>query len=789
MNIGKRSVFAVVLGASEYPNFLSLQSSGGEAFKASAIRFMNCLSQLFGENWLSNSRQFLNLFDSSGNQDQQIQEMSRFLKNANADNHHLIIYYVGHGGFIDHDEYFLALRNTREHYERTSSLVIKALADVVELDFPKGNVYLVLDCCFAGAAVQSFQSGMLSRNLSGANERTFPRAGTAILCASSRDQVALSQGSGYLTQFSECFTDVLEEGIEDEGAYLSLRQISEEVRSQARKFGYRRIDPDLHSPRQKGTDAADHQFIPNLAYKTTSNSRAIYLGTKSARLSREDTQKVSTPVAKKLTVLVSGGVATIVLFLFFSFFARVPQLVGLPKEEVVSILESKGFEASLREVRVNRAEIHQVVKLTPLPGSWTRRGAKVYVEYNGFYVRVPESIGVQKEEVVANIESLGLRVSTREIESAVAEHNEVVEVRPAPGQLVRKGAEVEVSVSGFFVQVPELIGAQMDEAVAHLESLGLRVSTREIESAVAGRNDVVEVRPAPGQLVRKGTEVEVSVSGFFVQIPELIGTRRDEVVSTLKELGLDVRVYEVVSQPTRMGEVIDLTPEPGAWTRIGSMVKISVATKIPLAVPDVVHLPKESAVSKLQGFGLEVVVNSEKSDRVKFGHIIRQEPQHGDPIFSGETVKLYVVTGLKDDTTKELQSELNRLQYRVEIDGNLSGSARSELLGIQRDNGLSGEELDVVSLLAHLRELERIPDFFPRFLQHYPSVKSTLEWKGFVVEENISEDKSEYRCVQKVEKLVVQSISPKVGTLVKKGSVVKVDVYATWDVTPIPNCQ
>ena len=236
------------------------------------------------------------------------------------DHHHLIIYYVGHGGFIDQDEYFLALRNTREYYERTSSLVIKALADVVKLDFPKGNVYIVLDCCFAGAAVQSFQSGMLSRTLNDANKRIFPGIGTTILCASSRDRVALSQGSGNLTQFSECFTEVLEQGIQGAGPYLDLRLIYQAVRTRAEKFGYRRIDPDLHSPRQTGTDAAEHKFIPNAAYVSDEGYNALGLTPETPSQKKNSNGKLrissfSTRVAVGIGIVLMASMVSLFVFL------------------------------------------------------------------------------------------------------------------------------------------------------------------------------------------------------------------------------------------------------------------------------------------------------------------------------------------------------------------------------------------------------------------------------------------------------------------------------------------
>ena len=552
------NVFAIVLGASEFPNYGPIRIHGGDAFKASAKKFTHCLGQLFGSNWLSSHTQFLDLFDSTDNPDDLIKKISSFLKTANGDEHHLMIFYVGHGGFIDPEEYYLVLRNTREHHERTSGLTIKALADVVRLEFSKGNLYLILDCCFGGAAVKSFQLGNLTPIINFANKKAFPRVGTSVFCASSKESVALSKGTKKLTQFSECFTEVLEQGIQGEGQLLTLRSIAQAVRSRGERFGYDQVYPGLHSPQQQGTDAADHQFIPNVAYKNGDYS----FGTSS------------------------------------------------PHESGYTVIKFNGLRQWLKK-------------------SWIVWG-------------------------------LGI----------------------------------------VFLCIVALIALQYG----------------------------------------KPTKIPVNV-------PTVEGLAED-----------------------------DKNPDDS---------NLGKPTKIPVNVPTIERLAEDEAKRKLESAGLQVGTQYVKSDEVEFGFVIRQQPDGGEPVFSGSTVEIRVSDGLTKDSVRKLMHEFQRLGYMTNVASNLSKNEMEDILNIQSDYGLSSEKLEILSLLQKLSSMVRIP----RFTQNdYDDVEKELTEIGLTARRNIvSRDSFNYICAILEKTYVLKSTSPSMETIVEKGSVVTVKVHEKWSTKPDPD--
>ncbi len=259
---GPANVVAVILGASEFPHADALQANA--AFSGSASAFN---AYLKGEHGLHLAdAQVLNLFDSDANVIEQNDRLtSHLLQNQNASD--LIFYYVGHGGFLPDREYFLALRSTKRGAEGVTGLRIRALAHTLEENFPGKRVFVILDCCFAGEAVAQFQGGELATIVENETFDALPAAGTSLLVAASKDEPAIAPLGAAYTMFSDCFLEVLAQGIADGREMLSLTEIGGVVQKLVRrKFGQRAVRPEIHSPRQGSGDIATFPLFPNPAY-------------------------------------------------------------------------------------------------------------------------------------------------------------------------------------------------------------------------------------------------------------------------------------------------------------------------------------------------------------------------------------------------------------------------------------------------------------------------------------------------------------------------------------------
>ena len=71
-------------------------------------------------------------------------------------------------------------------------------------------------------------------------------------------------------------------------------------------------------------------------------------------------------------------------------------------------------------------------------------------------------------------------------------------------------------------------------------------------------------------------------------------------------------------------------------------------------VPNVVGKEQSEAESEIKAEELKVEVVQEASSRIEAGYVIRQEPEADEEVNAGETVKIYVSTGIKQITMEHV---------------------------------------------------------------------------------------------------------------------------------------
>ncbi|MFL6417586.1 MAG: caspase family protein, partial [Bryobacteraceae bacterium] len=181
----------------------------------------------------------------------------------------LIVYYCGHGDFLEGKEYFLALRDTRRDNPYFTSYPIKSLAGTLKEHARYLSRYLVLDSCFSAAAFDAFMSAAPSQVVLQQAREEFepadtPGVGTALLCAASRRDAAVAPPDSLHTMFTWALLEVLQgEGVVHET--LSLAQVHDRVWPvMQRHFGASAVRPELHNPSQQGGVVGNRPIFPTL---------------------------------------------------------------------------------------------------------------------------------------------------------------------------------------------------------------------------------------------------------------------------------------------------------------------------------------------------------------------------------------------------------------------------------------------------------------------------------------------------------------------------------------------
>jgi len=250
------------------------------------------------------------------------------------------------------------------------------------------------------------------------------------------------------------------------------------------------------------------------------------------------------------------------------------------------------------------------------------------------------------------------------------------------------------------VEVPSVVGSDLDSAISKLSGDGFTVGDVDRVQRQVSINQVVNQDPV-GQADRdcrlfgwfcSDPDINLTVSGGpgQVEVPDVTGQPRDEAEQTMDEAGLGVTVETRNSSDVPVDAVIETDPPAGESVRRGSEVTLIVSSGPgQVAVPPVVGQTQSAAEQQLSARGLESSVTEENSDRPA-GEVISQSPDAGTRVDPGSTVNLVVSKGPEPVTTVDVPNVvgLNRSDAVAEIRGlGLSPSVEERVTEIEPQDG------------------------------------------------------------------------------------------------------
>ncbi len=237
----------------------------------------------------------------------------------------------------------------------------------------------------------------------------------------------------------------------------------------------------------------------------------------------------------------------------------------------------------------NLVAVGFVHKTDPIGGTLILPDQTVDVYYNPDpqLVPIPNVVGVGLEEARARLAAEGFDVGdvTTEERDDVAE-NTVTKMNPLAETPAKQGTLVDLTVAAppASVQVPgEVIGMSEIDARAVLTAAPYEfvVTATVTSSPTVPENMVMQIRPGPGELVPKGSDVVITVSSGPepVRVPVVRGRTEAQARNTLTELGLRpvVSYQDGTFGPAEDGRVISQSQPAGTLVPPGTEVEIVVA--------------------------------------------------------------------------------------------------------------------------------------------------------------------------------------------------------------------
>lgn len=248
------------------------------------------------------------------------------------------------------------------------------------------------------------------------------------------------------------------------------------------------------------------------------------------------------------------------------------------------------------------------------------------------------------------------------------------------------GASVTSWFSSKRVEVPELVGMDINEAEDLMDDLGLRLKVvSEVESRTQEKDHIESQRTAKGAKMPENAIVQVVVStGKLVQIPNLTGKDYIDARDELLDLGFakkNIKIKKQHSDKYDDDEVISTDPKSGKWLSKSKSVTVYVSSGVEMVkVPNVVGRTQEAAEKALADAGLVADVTLEYSEDYAEGKVFNQNPSSGAQVEKGEKVKIYVSQGERG----EKEGEPVRIGVNI-----LNGKSRSQVMSQLRSLGFT----------------------------------------------------------------------------------------------------
>jgi len=211
------------------------------------------------------------------------------------------------------------------------------------------------------------------------------------------------------------------------------------------------------------------------------------------------------------------------------------------------------------------------------------------------------------------------------------------------------------------IEMPNVVGAPFEEAKAILTEKGLAVSKEERQTHEKPPGIVIDQRPKPGTEVERGQRVDLILAVKTVtKMPNVVGKRIEEAEGALLKAGLAIsEVKEIKTNERSPGIVLNQTPKAGMEVEPGQKVRLEVAVRSGISVPNVVGEPFDKAKAILEAKGLEVLKIEKETDEKPPGTVVEQNPRQGKEVEKGQRIELVIASGSTVERERQRQMARN----------------------------------------------------------------------------------------------------------------------------------
>src|SRR3712207_3277453 len=210
-------------------------------------------------------------------------------------------------------------------------------------------------------------------------------------------------------------------------------------------------------------------------------------------------------------------------------------------------------------------------------------------------VSVPNVAGQDQATATQNLQAAGLAVGevTTRVTEDESQIDTVLGTDPSSGTQVAEGTAVDlvVGVGPDTVEVPAVIGLDVDRAETTLGNAGFSdVQSEEVDS-LSPADQVVEVSPGEGQSVDPTTTVTLTVSDGDAAVPDVTGQQQAAATQALRAAGFTNVTPEQIESSQPEGTVVSTDPSAGEQASAGDPITLQVSSGPSEPEPETVTVP------------------------------------------------------------------------------------------------------------------------------------------------------------------------------------------------------
>ena len=265
------------------------------------------------------------------------------------------------------------------------------------------------------------------------------------------------------------------------------------------------------------------------------------------------------------------------------------------------------------------------------------------------------------------------------------------------------------------VQIPSLVGLNIDEAKGKLDELNLKYEITEEFSPEGKEVGLVLAQEPKYQDNFKINETEVikltvSKGIEMVEIPKVAGNTKEEAIEKLEAANLKYEITEEINDKIEEGIVIRQEPEAGEEIAKDSTIKIYVSLGRGIkevTVPYVIGKTEEEARKMIEDAGLTIETVRYETDTTKPNGQVLKQSIDADKVVDEKTPVTLTVNKLEEIKTGTLNINLKSLlRYQKEYDDE-GEEIPAESVEVEVRVKSNGSE-DTVYKKSHKEDTEKI---------------------------------------------------------------------------------